>query len=106
MTAIGLGLLLGYYGIYSIIKNNKKLFGGLTIGVSIFYLFFGVWGFFLDDYQFLTILSILAFTLIEIIFFLLFNKKETVKRNGNKEVKKKEDAKDYLEAENEEEGND
>ena len=103
ITALVIGCLLIYYGLFCLIKKNKKLFGGLTLGVSAFYVGFGIWGFFLADYQFLVILAILAFTLIEIIFFVLFNKKEPVKRNGNKETKpiKKEDS-DYLKDEKKE----
>lgn len=103
ITALVLGCLLIYYGLFCLIKKNKKLFGGLTLGVSAFYIGFGIWGFFLTDYQFLVILAILAFTLIEIIFFVLFNKKEAVKRNGNNQNKKKEEKdSDYLEEEKKE----
>ena len=98
ITAIVVGLLLIYYGIYSLTKKNKKVFGILTLVISFFYIGFGIWGFFLNEYQFIVILGFVAFTLIEIIFFLLFNKKENVTRNGNKEPKKKkEEDSDYLE---------
>lgn len=100
ITAIVIGLLIGYYGIYSLVKRNKRLFGILTIVMACFYIGFGTWGFFLNDYQFIVILGFIAFTLIEIIFFLLFNKKEEKKDTKKKkqEVKKEEDT-DYLESE-------
>lgn len=99
ITAIVIGLLLAYYGVISIIKRKKILFGILTIITSLFFMGFGVGGFFFpEDHSFVVILSILAFTLIEIIFFVLFNKKEDNK--NVKPKKKKEELKedsDYLE---------
>jgi hypothetical membrane protein len=100
-TAIVIGLLLAYYGSYSLIKRKKKLFGIATIVISSFDIGFGIWGFFLNEYQFIVILRILAFTLIEIIFFLLFNKKEDKTKNNKTKVKKEENEEDYLEREEE-----
>lgn len=98
IVAIVIGLLLAYYGSISMIKRKKILFGGLTIGVSVFFIGFGVGGFFFpDDHSYIVILSILAFTLIEIIFFLLFNKKEDDKKKPKKALKGEAKDSDYLE---------
>ena len=101
ITAIVVGCFLIYYGLYSLIKKNKFVFGIASLVIAIIIIGFGIWGFFLGDYQFLVILALLAFVLIEIIFFVLFNKKETVKRNGNKnDFKPKKVEKESIENEN------
>lgn len=94
IASILLGLLLIYYAIVTIVKNKKTLFGSLSLGVAALFIGFGIFGFVLPEeygnYSFIVVLGMLLCTIIEILLFLTLNKKEPVKRNGNKDVKKKE----------------
>lgn len=84
ITSIVIGLLLIYFGIFSIIKKKKLLFGILTLVNSLFFIGFGIFGFFLpeeyEQYSFIVILAMLAFSIIEIIVFILLYKKEEPKK--------------------------
>ena len=83
IASISIGLLLIYFGIFSIVKKQKKLFGILTLVNSLFFIGFGIFGFFLpkeyESYSVIVILAMLAFSIIEILFFVLLYKKEEKK---------------------------
>lgn len=95
ILSMTVGAILIYFGIVSIIKKNKLLFGILTLVHSALFIGFGIFGFLLPeeykDYSFIVILAMLAFTITEIICFLLLYKKEETKENQkpNKKVKLK-----------------
>ncbi len=79
---IVLGLMLLYFGIVKLIKEKTKLFSILTIIHSGLFIFFGIFGFFLPkEYEFLTILALLAFSItMAIIMLTLYKGKKTNKK--------------------------
>lgn len=72
-------ILIGLVFIPYIILNVKKLKIYQTVVYSILgllFLFFGIFGFFLpQEYEYISILSMLAFSILGILFYLLTNKK-------------------------------
>ena len=80
IASITVGLILIYLGIICIIKKDKKPFGITTLVNSVFFIGFGIFGFFLygdlEVYSFIVILAMLAFSIFEILLFLLLYKKE------------------------------
>ncbi len=83
ILSIVIGTILIYFGIFSIVKKKKLLFGILTLIHAVLFVGFGIFGFLLPeeykDYSFIVILAMLAFTLTEIICFVLLYKKEETK---------------------------
>ena len=83
ILSIVIGPILIYFGIFSIVKKKKLLFGILTLIHAVLFVGFGIFGFLLPeeykDYSFIVILAMLAVTLTEIICFVLLYKKEETK---------------------------
>jgi hypothetical protein len=84
ILSITIGTILIYFGIATILKKKKLLFGILTLIHAVLFIGFGIFGFLLPEeyknYSFIVILAMLAFSLTEIICFLLLYKKEEKKK--------------------------
>lgn len=78
VVSIIIGLILIPFGIITMIKQKKIAFSLLTIVDGILLIFFGVYGFFLaKEYGYITILSILAFVVIQIVAILTMYKNKS-----------------------------
>jgi len=76
IVSIVVGTILLAFFSYQIYKNKKLAFGILGIVFGILFIGLGVFGFFLPkDYEFITVLGMLALTVI-MILILLLSKKE------------------------------
>ena len=76
IVSIVVGTILLAFFSYQIYKNKKLAFGILGIVLGILFIGLGVFGFFLPkDYEFITVLGMLALTVI-MILILLLSKKE------------------------------
>ena len=76
IVSIVVGTILLAFFSYQIYKNKKLAFGILGIVLGILFIRLGVFGFFLPkDYEFITVLGMLALTVI-MILILLLSKKE------------------------------
>lgn len=74
IVSIVVGLILTYFGI-SNFKSSKKLFSILTFIHSVLFLGFGITGFFLPkEYQYITVLAMLAFCITMGITILVLKK--------------------------------
>ena len=80
ICSITIGLLLIYFGIFSIVKMKKVLFAILTFVHALLFIGFGIFGFCLpkefEEYSFIVILAMLAFSITEILCFILLGKTE------------------------------
>lgn len=83
IISILVGLILVYFGV-SNIKNSKKLFSVLTLIHALLFLGFGITGFFLPkEYQYITVLSMLAFCITMGITILVLKKPLYKKEDKN-----------------------
>jgi len=91
IASILVGILLIGFGIMTLIKKKKILFSILTFVHSALFIGFGILGFFLmnTEYEFMTILAMLAFTLTFLIVMLTLYKKEPKKKDDNDPAMKK-----------------
>lgn len=76
IASILIGLIFIPYIILNVKKN--KIYQTVVYSIlSVLFLFFGIYGFFLPkEYEYISILSMLAFSILGILFYLLTNKKE------------------------------
>lgn len=76
IASILIGLVFIPYIILNVKKN--KIYQTVVYSIlSVLFLFFGIYGFFLPkEYEYISILSMLAFSILGILFYLLTNKKE------------------------------
>ena len=82
VTSIVIGVLLIVFGIFTLINKKKILFAVLTFVHSVLFIAFGILGFFLFETQYepMTILAMLAFSITYIICILTLYKKEPKKK--------------------------
>lgn len=90
IASIIVGLLLIAFGIFTLLKKKKVLFCILTFIHSAFFIGFGIFGFFLanTDYEMMSILSMLAFTITYLLVMLTLYKKEPKNKEDNLTLKK------------------
>lgn len=76
IASILIGLIFIPYIILNVKKN--KIYQTVVYSIlSVLFLFFGIYGFFLPkEYEYISILSMLAFSILGILFYLLTNKKD------------------------------
>ena len=90
IASIVVGLILIAFGIFTLIRKKKVLFCVLTFIHSALYIGFGILGFTLmnTEYEFMTILSMLAFTITYLLVLLTLYKREPKKDESNPALKK------------------
>ena len=90
IASIIVGLLLIAFGIFTLLKKKKVLFCILTFIHSALFIGFGIFGFFLanTDYEMMSILSMLAFTITYLLVMLTLYKKEPKNKEDNLTLKK------------------
>ena len=90
IASILVGVLLIAFGIFTLIKKKKILFCVLTFIHSALFIGFGILGFFLmnTEYEFITILAMLAFTITYLLVMLTLYKKEPRNNDDNPAMKK------------------
>jgi len=88
VCSIVIGLILIAFGIFTLIKKKKILFCVLTFVHAALFIGFGILGFFLigTEYEPMTILAMLAFSITYIICILVLYKKEDKKKDNNDDV--------------------
>ena len=98
ICSILVGIILIIFGVFTLIKKNKILFAVLSFVHAALFIAFGILGFFVVDteYEPITILAMLAFTITYIICILTLYKKEPKKQN-KEDIKKKEEPKEIVE---------
>lgn len=76
IASILIGLVFIPYIILNVKKN--KIYQTVVYSIlSVLFLFFGIYGFFLPkEYEYISILAMLAFSILGILFYLLTNKKD------------------------------
>ena len=76
IASILIGLVFIPYIILNVKKN--KIYQTVVYSIlSVLLVFFGIYGFFLPkEYEYISILAMLAFSILGILFYLLTNKKE------------------------------
>lgn len=78
IVSIVVGVILIVFGILQIVKKKKLAIGIVAIVHSVLFIFLGISCFFLpDEYQFITILGMLAITITMILSLLLINIKNS-----------------------------
>lgn len=90
IASILVGVLLIAFGIFTLIKKKKIIFCVLTFIHSALFIGFGILGFFLmnTEYEFITILAMLAFTITYLLVMLTLYKKEPKNNEDNPAMKK------------------
>ena len=90
ICSILVGLILIFFASFTLVKTQfkKKLFSILTYVHAALFIGFGILGFFLVDteYESITILAMLAFTITYLIIMLTLYKKETKNNKNEKKI--------------------
>jgi hypothetical protein len=91
IASVLIGILLIFFGVMTLMKKKKIAFSVLTFIHAAFFIGFGILGFTLmgTEYEVITILAMLAFTITFLIVMLTLYKKEPVKKDNDDPTMKK-----------------
>ncbi len=91
IASVLIGILLIFFGVMTLMKKKKIAFSVLTFIHAALFIGFGILGFTLmgTEYEVITILAMLAFTITFLIVMLTLYKKELVKKDNDDPTMKK-----------------
>ena len=87
IASILIGIILAVFGTVTFVTKKKLLFFILSLVHSLLFIGFGILGFIMmnTEYEYITILSMLAFSITYIIVILLVYKKEPTKKENEEQ---------------------
>lgn len=87
IASILIGIILAVFGTVTFVSKKKLLFFILSLVHSLLFIGFGILGFIMmnTEYEYITILSMLAFSITYIIVILLVYKKEPKKKENEEQ---------------------